>query len=299
MFGIALGIAACGGATQTVVDAASYVDLDAPSIPAADAGSALPDTGGASEAGTTSWTPTHLGTKLAFWLDPTSLVTVGGKVPRWSDLSGNGNNAVQPSTTWQPAYSANGIAGLPSATFVAPISFLTIPDSPSMRFGTSDCALFAVVRAQASSASNAMIYQKTALPPYDGLALFINSSKPSQTTLAAAQVSGQVYALSVPPPSTFADSTVHLLAARRAGASLEMRVDGAVSGSLMSGPVATVNVSQNGVPVEIGQNGYRTPQWNFQQLVGDIAEMIGVSSTLSPTDLASLEGYLKARYAIP
>jgi hypothetical protein len=144
------------------------------------------------------------------------------------------------------------------------------------------------------------MYQKVSGAfPYDGLALYINASNGAQSTLAAAQLSGSIFALSASPPATFDDSMVHLLGSRRTGATLEMRVDGALSGSVTSAAIATLDVSLPGVAAQIGQNGYGTPQNNFQQFVGDIAEMIGVNGSLSAEETASLEAYLKARYSIP
>jgi hypothetical protein len=246
------------------------------------------------------WTPSALGSRLAFWFDPTSLVQVGGNVATWSDLSGNGNDAVQGNTAYEPAYNAAGIGGLPSATFNGPITFLAIADNPSMEWGTSDFAVYAVARATLQTvATNAMLYQKTGASPYDGASLYINAGKPFQTTLAAAQVSGSIYVVSNSPPSTFVDSSVHLLGAYRTGATLQVRVDGALSNSITSAAVATVDVSSFGYSAIIGQNGYGIPQDEFQQVHGDIAELVGVNGTLAPAELASLEQYLTARYAIP
>jgi hypothetical protein len=236
---------------------------------------------------------------LAFWFDPTSLVSGGGKVVQWSDLSGNANHASQGIATYQPTYSASGIAGLPSATFTGPISFLAIADTTTMRWGTDDCVVVAVVRATPETAPDAMIYQKTGASPYDGVDLYLNALAPSPSTLAAAQVSGNVFALSRAPPATFVDASVHVVGARRAGATLEIRVDGAASGSIMSAMVASVDVSAVGWTANIGQNGYNTPIAEFQQLHGDIAEMVGVNGSLTLAELADLEDYLKSRYGIP
>jgi len=76
-------------------------------------------------------------------------------------------------------------------------------------------------------------------------------------------------------------------------------VDGAISSSTMSASVASVDVSAIGWVANIGQNGYGTPMAEFQQLHGDIAEMLGVRESLTQRELANLEGYLKSRYAIP
>jgi roadblock/LC7 domain-containing protein len=226
------------------------------------------------------------------------MVEVGGTIRRWTDLSSNGNDAVQATTAYAPLYTAVGIGGLPSATFTGPITFLAIPDSASMQWGTDDFVVLTVARSSAKTASEGMLYAKVGPYPYYGVNLYINADKPVPTTLAAAQVSGAVYVVSEPPPSTFVDSTVHLLSARRSGATLEIRVDGAVSASMTTASVAAVDVSAVGWQAVIGQNGY-APTYEFQQVHGDVAETLGVRGSVTDAELAELEQYLKTRYAIP
>jgi hypothetical protein len=142
-----------------------------------------------------------------------------------------------------------------------------------------------------------MVYQKTGPgPAFDGLDLYVNSAKPGPSTLAAAQVSGSVYVDNLAPPATFLDSTAHLLGARRTGGTLEIRVDGESSSTLTAGSVA-VDISAVGSNAAIGANGGNlSPE--FQQLHGDVAEIVAVHGTLAPADLASLEQYLMTRYGI-
>jgi hypothetical protein len=191
-----------------------------------------------------------------------------------------------------------GIAGLPAAGFPGPITFLTMFDAATLQWGTSDFTVLAVARATAQTASDGMLYVKEGPDPYDGPALFLNSDKPAPSTLAAAQISGAIYVESVPPPTTFVDSSVHLLAARRAGSTLEIRVDAAVSQSLTSMAIATTDVSAPGSDVMIGQNGY-TPTFEFQQFHGEIAEIVGIVGSVEVDELSDVEQYLKSRYAIP
>jgi hypothetical protein len=258
---------------------------------------AAPDAG--SDGG--PWTPLAIQSKLTFWFDPTSLIVVGGQVPKWTDLSSNGNNAVQATQAYEPIYTASGIAGLPSATFTGPVTFLRVTDTATMQWGTDDFLVLAVVRGNVGSAGNAMIYQKTLTPyPWDGVNLFINANEGAATNLAGVQVSHPVYALSTPPPSTFVDGSVHLLGAYRAGATLEIRVDGTVSGTMTSAQVATGDVSAIGIDAIIGQNGGGTPPTpEFQQFHGDIAEELAIVGPAASTYLANLEQYLMARYSIP
>jgi hypothetical protein len=237
---------------------------------------------------------------LAFWFDPSSLVQAAGKVVTWTDLSGNGNDATQSSSAYQPAYTGAAIHGLPSATFLGPIAFLRIADVASMRWGRNDLVVLVVFRATGQSATDCMLYQKTAPPPYDGVDLYLNSDKPAPSMFAGAQLSGQVYVVSSPPPTTFVDGSVHLLGIRRAGPTLDIRVDGVLSSSMTNSTVAGVDVSAIGDDAIIGQNGFGTPpQSEFQQFHGDIAEEIGVNGSLSQTEIANLEQYLMTRYAIP
>jgi hypothetical protein len=249
------------------------------------------------------FTPANIQSQLAFWFDPGSLVSLSGPVTKWSDRSNNANDAVQSVTAYEPAYTQSGIAGLPSATFTGPITFLAIADVASMQWATSDFFILAVVRANADTTSaEAMVYQKTGPFPYDGASLYLNADKPNGfTTLVAAQVSGGAgaYVVSLSPPTTYVDSSVHVLGARRSANTLEIRVDGRVSNSLTNAAIGTTNVSSVGWAAIIGQNGYGTPSAEFQQVHGDVAEMIGVRGALDLQTVANLEQYLKSRYGVP
>jgi hypothetical protein len=263
-----------------------------------DSDAALPDASdGAVLEASAPWTPAAIQSKLAFWFDPTSLVQVAGNVVKWTDLSGNGNDAIQPEAAFEPTYTAAGIHGLPSATFPGTAAFLRIVDAPSMQWRRSDLVVLVVMRGTAQTGQEAMLYQKTGPSPYDGVNLYINADKPVLTSLAAAQVSGQVYVVSTPPPATFVDGSTHLVGIRRSGATLEVRVDGVVSSSITQAAVATTDVSAIGSDAIIGQNG-SSPLALIQQFAGEIAEMVGVGGPLTPDEVARLESYMKARYAI-
>jgi hypothetical protein len=284
-------------------DADASAPPDSAATDASDAASAIdgtaPGADASSDADAQAWTPNAILSRVAFWFDPTSLVALNGRVAKWVDLSGKGNHAVQGTTAYQPTYTANGIGGLPSASFAGPVSFLSIADGSSMQWGTDDYALFAVFRASAQSQANSNLYQKVnGASPWPGAALMINYVATTSTTLAASYVRHDVYVVSAAPPATFDDFTVHLLTERRAVLTLDVRVDGRPSASVTNANVGAVDVSGAGYPATIGQNGYQ-PTTDFQQLYGDIAEMIAVRGALTDTELASLEQYLKDRYAIP
>ena len=128
-FVLAWCLAGCSGSTVVhapIADAGLHPDAGIePDATAgghdagADADSLTPD--GAPDA-PPPWTPDAIRSSLAFWFDPTSLVSVGGLVTRWADRSGNGNDALQATAAYEPAYNPAGIGGLPSATFTGPIT---------------------------------------------------------------------------------------------------------------------------------------------------------------------------------
>jgi len=59
-----------------------------------------------------AWKPTGLDTSLVAWFngqDSSSISLVGGNVSQWNDLSGNGNDALQANTDYQPMYGSGNI----------------------------------------------------------------------------------------------------------------------------------------------------------------------------------------------
>jgi hypothetical protein len=241
--------------------------------------------------------PLALLDRLAFWFDPTSLVPTGERVAEWTDLSGHDHDALQSEPSEAPAYGASGIGGLPSVSFDGSPQFFRIADDAGLRWGTDDFVILAVVRANEETGLNAMIYQKTGDVPFDGPSLFLNSSKPTTSTRAVAQVSGEVYVLSGGEPETFVDDTAHVLATRRVGKRLEIRVDGRVSAYLESAAVADTNVDAPGQDGIVGANGYN-PTPEFQQVRGELSELIAVHGACSDAEVTGLESYLAARYAL-
>jgi hypothetical protein len=150
-----------------------------------------------------------------------------------------------------------------------------------------------------------MLYQKTGSPNFDGANFYLvnrTTTDGGTENLATIQVAGNTYLESTPPPSSFIDGSVHLIGGLRVGSTLQVRVDGVASSSTAAdaGPEAGLNddVSAVNSLVGIGQNCVSAAS-GFQQYAGDIAEMLAIHGTLSASDLASVEAYLKTKYAIP
>jgi hypothetical protein len=155
------------------------------------------------------------------------------------------------------------------------------------------------VQATSKTATNAVIYGRSG--PSTGISILLNAQFSAATSLAGTGIAAGYNITSLSPPSSFVDGTTHLLGARRAGQTVEIRVDGKLSNSISDPKVATFDVSEPGTPSVIGQNGGlngQVPGSEFEQLHGEVAELIGTSGTLAATDLSNIESYLMARYGL-
>ncbi|MEO8799396.1 MAG: hypothetical protein ABI551_16010, partial [Polyangiaceae bacterium] len=91
------------------------------------------------------------------------------------------------------------------------------------------------------------------------------------------------------------DNVMRVVGARKVGNALELRAGGAVVATNpdVSGyDVAAANAVGN--PAFIGGRD----SVDFQNLNGDIAEMIAVKGTVSDIEQAEIEAYLKAKYGL-
>ncbi|HEX7603042.1 MAG TPA: hypothetical protein VF316_15600 [Polyangiaceae bacterium] len=106
------------------------------------------DTGTGKDAGTDS--PTEAGpafdhTGLVLWLDAQTVSTTSGKVTKWPDQSGMGNDATQSVAADQPGYATNVKNALPGVDF-GPKTFLQIPTGAGFDDFTAGISLFVAVK---------------------------------------------------------------------------------------------------------------------------------------------------------
>jgi hypothetical protein len=228
---------------------------------------------------------------LVLWLDGSKGVTSdgSGNVSKWADQSGNANDAVQATTNRQPSLVTPGINGKavirfnpPSATF----PYLTIPDATTLRLGTGDFYITSVARRPVDNGSLGCVLSKqNAAGPYAGYALYVNVSAPH----AGGQLDANTNVLSSGGP--YGDGVARQFGFARATNTATLRVNGATEGTL---PATAVNSDAPGVALSIGgivPNG-------LHPLVGDLAELVVVKGTISGSDMAAIEAYLQAKYAL-
>jgi hypothetical protein len=244
---------------------------------------------------------------LALWLQATSssLVTSNGFVEQWSDLSENHNDAKNPTTG--PVVDANAVGGHDALRFQNVT--LSIADSPSLRFGTDQVLVAAVMKdsllgglaafskAQTkTNVSGTIFYQGFELIGTSGLiadggSAIIALARHAQDLADAGTSTIQSAQSDVP---VFDDGKFHIVGARRPNASaLTVYADGAM---VTNGATIDDDISVAGINVSVGAVKYGKV---VQAVDGDIAEVIVVhASIISDATVANVFAYLKARYSL-
>jgi hypothetical protein len=247
------------------------------------------------DAETGPWTPAQL-PNLALWLDAeVSVGTASNAVLTWTDRSGHGHVATEALADRRPSLVPSALNGHSVIRFDGQNDSLAIPDAESLRWGTGDFTIELV--GSFTNATNVgdgygLLFAKQNTDyPYPGPAMFANYPVPLHSTTYVAQLN---VAAAVPTSTAgFNDGKARLYGARREGTTLEVRVNGAISGSAS---VAAVDISAPGQFVFVG--GQQTSSGVIQALQGDVAEIVAIGGTTSASDRAKLEAYLKTKYGL-
>jgi hypothetical protein len=221
----------------------------------------------------------------ALWIRANTGVSTNsdGTVNQWNDLSGNGNNLFLASAT--PPVLAASALGQPVVRFDGTNNTQMFAfDSASLRI-TGDLSLFAVMNfATLDGGTNGMIVCKdhgSQPAPYDYYAFSTNTVR-----LLRGNGSTSATVNSSSGPSLGA---THLLDAVMRGSNVTHRLDGANNGS---GTLSST-IADTGDFLFIGSRGN-----NSVKLTGDMTELILASSTLSASDVTSMENYLATEYSL-
>ncbi len=291
---------ACTGDTSTVVPGAdsgggadtSTADAPVDALPAPDTGIADSNVADTADA-TPPWTPASLN-GLSAWFDGNKDVSVAnGTVQNWKDQSSNNNNAFNLTPANQPTTVGNVVNGRSVIRFDgAGKQWLNVFDAATLQFGTGDFAIVEVmaytnVASSSGTTGYGALWVKTQpQAPYTGAAMFGNDP-----TVPSSAIRTQLkLGLSVNSSKTgYNDGSFHIVGMRRTGTTLEARGDGTSNTTAN----ASTDVSAVASDIWIGGRGN-----GAQALKGDIAEIVVVKGTLSDPNLATLEGYLKAKYAL-
>jgi len=313
---------ACGGSTATDDggllgdggtnnDAIAPFDASGPDSTVADATT----NDGSSNDGTTvdatgPFDPSQLGTNLVLWLDAAKGVTqANNAVSTWADQTSYHNDASGGSGNGahQPMVSATAINNLPAMEFTIPTTqngasqYFDIADSASLEFGTGDFAIFMVAEYDNPTANSpntqATFYTKVAgntVPT--GPQLYGNAAGTTPNSIVAV-VRARIDANDAidSTAANYNDGKFHRIGIRRVGSTLQVWTDG-TSTTITPDAGGNVDVSAAGTDATIGAT--ITNGFPGQRLSGGIAEVVGVSGTLSDGDTANLDGYFKTKYAL-
>jgi hypothetical protein len=266
-----------------------------PSEGDADMPDGAPDDVSAPDAG---FSPASFAPRLVLWLDSERAVGVdGGRVGTWGDQSGNANHAAQAAIALEPTVLAPGSdGGVAGHTLVAfnGNERLAIAENATLIWGKEDFAIVVVFRHTTPTNTFGLIVGKyDQATPFPGPNLYANYFAPTQTTQIAARVDGPHYVKSA--ASGLNDGKIHVAAIRRAGTSVEVRVDGAPTVNPEAGAPegGAIDVSAPAAPITIGArpNG-------SAGLVGGIAEIVGLRGSISDAEITQLEAYFRAKYGL-
>jgi hypothetical protein len=307
------------GSTDSSTDGTTTNDTGANDTGKNDTGSNdAADSGGDSSDGATFTPLDVLG--LVLWLEgdvSSSLTTVASdagpsRITKWADQTTHHNDATASISlpTRDPTVNATGINSLPTVHFNQGTGgngssgqMLTVAENTdtSLDWGTGDFFV-AVVGDFDNDISNGQnlgvgnFFSKSsafgATTSYTGPLLYGNL--PSLTTnptvgLLFGTGSGAMDAVTT--TTAYNTGSPHLFVTRRRGAQIDLFVDGTNVATATSGTVDVTNLNS----LRIGADG----DANLVRLDGDIGEMIAVKGVLTMPDEASLNLYLKTKWATP
>jgi len=240
---------------------------------------------------------------LALWLNGGAGVTHDGqnRVSGWADQSPNHNDAAPANDQNAPTYVAQSIHQQPGIHFgVIGTPQLTIASSPSLNWGTGDFVIEVVVEfknappiGQPSPDSTPCFYQKGPSPASGngttGVALFGNSEGGAGASGRIGQANGIPRGVRVLSPLN--DGTPHVIALRRNGDTLELRVDGASAATATGAKNIDIDTDNTAsIGSLLGGQAFRVD--------GDIDEVIAVTGAGATSHLGVVESYLKSKYGL-
>ena len=211
----------------------------------------------------------------------------GAAVASWTDASGSGNPATQPSATNRPTFAATAIHGLPAVRFNAATSSSLAFTRPVQ----DDFTIFCVFRSSLGSGTGTQFYQGAGLLSgemagvVNDFGLSVNSSG---LVLAG---TGNPDVTAVSRSSYFADGQAHLATFQRSRATgtLTLYVDGLAQATASAGQQSLTAPAQLVLGAQQTLNNY---------LTGDIAEVIVFAATLNERERVAQESALIARYGL-
>ena len=201
-------------------------------------------------------------------------------VEQWNDQSGNGRNAIQTTSGNRPTLKTNQINGYPAIQFVAANSTSMdcgafIPDSPTF-------AIFAVYKINSTSNAN-VVYSASSTTSH--ISPYLRDGDPGAGGSGFTSAASTYNEVADPgaPASTWVTAQLYL--------------DGTNLVSVLNG-TQTASVACAVTPETLTGHGTIGAITGYEYMDGMIAELIVVSPCPSPTDRATIESALNAKFSI-
>jgi hypothetical protein len=219
---------------------------------------------------------------LKLWLDASQIVGLndGDAVTTWSDLSGNGNDGTQATSSKKPTYQTSEINGRAVVLFDGVDDMMTVP-----ALSPANCSAFAVFKKSNAAAiavmlGNNVIYGPLVMAYYTD-SYFYPVHATSGGSSAYEGFAGQGTALS-------------------SAAQVSMTVSGStivgrVNGSSLGSPVASGAIFSSPSFNELGARTGSIPIYHD----GSIAELLLYDSAISAEQIVQIETYLKNKWGTP
>lgn len=261
------GPSGCAGTQTCNADGKTYSECVCPAADAAPP-QVEPDAGTDTGADAGDWNPRDMA-GLMLWLDGSKGVVEDpvkpGKVYKWQDRSGHGNDAIVASSE-SPTIDANAVNGKGAVKCING-SYLSVADTNTLKFGTGDYGVITIAKATVAANVGPTFFEKGVVAQITGEKSF---------RLITVQGGGGEAVVQNVPIDTFA-----LYVAR--GSQMEVRAGGKVG----TGPKTTIDISDT------------NPAYVCRGTVDastTIAEIMVVKGTLSDADIAHANAYVKAKY---
>lgn len=203
---------------------------------------------------------------LTLWLKADAITGLadGAALTTWEDSSGEDNDAAQATADNKPTYKTNILNGLPVVRFDGTADFLQTPD-----LGLSQPGTVLIVASRTAAAERHML---------DGTS--------TRWLMGGTATNWIMFAGSVLDTGDAQDTDAHVHTCIFNGASSKYRLDGTEIGS---GDAGAQGLAMTLIGCGNSQTAFHP---------GDIAEVLIYDSALSAGNLALVEAYLSAKYAL-
>lgn len=250
------------------------------------------------DAATASLAPARLPGRALWLVADDAVADASGKVVRWPDASGLGNDAV-PVGSSAPVVVPGTIGGHAAVRFDGARSYLTIPSSAALEFGAgaNPFALVVVVRYSAPTPDSRAVFSKLGSGAIGPL-LLVQSGGPAGTTFSAQVAPEKGSGAFAPFPAKTGTTRVLVQWTPSTGApggTLSVRVG---AGAAVTKALKTTTSLASSAPAYLGTADFGKGVDMF--VAADVAEIVlwSPAVAIDAADVAGVEGYLDGKYAL-